>query len=189
MHQKISSTSLSERYATALFSLASEQETNTLSLVKHDLEVLSKIISGSTDIKIILNNPLICVKEQDQILRYVLEKIDASQLTRSFLSILCHNGRLPIFFRIIESFFSLIIKSREKAIVHVISANTLSIEQKRIIQLNIERIIEKKAQLNIDIDPRILGGFIIKMNSYIFDASLMTKINNLTLGMKGEIKK
>ena len=44
-----------------------------------------------------------------------------------------------------------------------------------------------KVQVNVKIDPALLGGMIVKVGSRMVDSSLRTKLAKLQLAMKGTV--
>ena len=61
----------------------------------------------------------------------------------------------------------------------------LSDEQKNGIKNQLRSILGEKLFVNYNVDKKILGGLIVKIGSKMIDSSLNSKINKLTIAMKG----
>ena len=46
-------------------------------------------------------------------------------------------------------------------------------------------MIGKNIKLDLETDPKLLGGLIVKVGSQMIDNSLETKLNNIKIAMKG----
>ena len=58
-------------------------------------------------------------------------------------------------------------------------------QQKNVIKDQLKSILGDKLSLNFIINKKIIGGLIVKIGSKMIDSSLDSKINKLTIAMKG----
>jgi F-type H+-transporting ATPase subunit delta len=63
--------------------------------------------------------------------------------------------------------------------VFVTSATEFSTEQKNVLQGRLEKILDKKVQLNFKTDLSLVGGFIAKVNDTLYDASIRHQLELL----------
>ena len=67
----------------------------------------------------------------------------------------------------------------------VISAKPLSETQTQAIADGLKRALGATVAVEAHVDPRILGGLIVKVGSRMVDSSLSTKLQRMRLAMKG----
>ena len=59
------------------------------------------------------------------------------------------------------------------------SVSEFSNEQKSVLQNRLEKILNKKVQLNFKTDLNLVGGFIAKVNDTLYDASIKHQLELL----------
>ena len=67
----------------------------------------------------------------------------------------------------------------------VASAKSLSEKQKLELVDALQSSISGKISLNLTVDPKLLGGLVVKIGSRMVDSSLQTKLQQLKLAMRG----
>ena len=101
-------------------------------------------------------------------------------LTRTIL-----NKRIKFLPAIIARYDSINAEKRGDIIADILSAEELTDQQKNGIKDQLRSILGEKLSLNYKIDHKIIGGLIVKVGSKMIDSSLNSKINKLTIAMKG----
>ena len=100
-----------------------------------------------------------------------------NNLTKNFLLMLCVNGRLNYLQQIISRFIVLCQEAQGILVADVKSAAKLTEKQLKEVAGYLEKKLGKKILLNATVDPKILGGLIIKMGSMVVDNSISNKIS------------
>ncbi|HMB65718.1 MAG TPA: ATP synthase F1 subunit delta [Patescibacteria group bacterium] len=109
-----------------------------------------------------------------------LNKKEADQVVAKFARVVMDNNHGSYLSRIIRQFQK--IWNREKGIVEaeVISAHKLDKESLSEIEKFVRKEVgDKTVEIDYKVDANIKGGFVIKMNDKILDASLKTRIRDL----------
>tara|TARA_B100001123_G_C15195169_1_gene981052 strand:+ start:23 stop:583 length:561 start_codon:yes stop_codon:yes gene_type:complete len=174
--------SLSDRYAYALYDLATEK--NNIEKVIEDLEQLLGYFNNSTSFALLLNSPLISSEDKLKFLNHLLKKNNSHKLVINLIRVLKKNKRFSLLSHIIRKFKSINAEKRGDITTEIISAKELSKIQKDKIQTQLRTILGKKLSLNYNVDRSIMAGLIIKFGSTMIDSSLINKINKLQLAMK-----
>ena len=174
---------ISDRYASALYDLASEKK--IVDQILSDLNSLKKLLIENKDLLLVIKSPLINSKDKHNILNKLLQKIDANKLTLTFLKILEKNKRFANFILIINQFNNINSQKRGDILADITSANELNDEQKNNITNQLKNILGDKLSLTFDVDNEIIGGLIVKVGSKMIDTSIANKINKLKIAMKG----
>ena len=174
---------ISDRYASALYDLASEKK--IVDQILSDLNSLKKLLIQNKDLLLVIKSPLIKSKDKHNILNKLLQKFDANKLTLTFLKILEKNKRFANFISIINQFNNINSQKRGDILADITSANELNDEQKNNITNQLKNILGDKLSLTYDVDNEIIGGLIVKVGSKMIDTSIANKINKLKIAMKG----
>lgn len=165
------------RYASAFFKVASKQ--NALTLAEKDIQLVRDIFEESDDIKRLAHSPVFSRKEQAIAIGAVLDKAGISDVTKGFIAVLAQNRRLMLLSAIAEAFFLLLAQERGEITVEVISANALQKNQLTDISAALETSLNHNIRLQTLVDPKILGGLIVKIGSQMIDDSIKSKLERL----------
>jgi len=169
----------SYRYAQALFSLA--QEKNLQDAILIDCKLVLSEFNQTEELFTIVKNPTI----NKEIKKRIFEKIFSNKIgkvTMNFMGLLLKKGRESLLPMILEKYNLLYNKEKNIIIAEVVSSKPLD-------EHLINRIKEKlgglgRVTLNEKLEPKILGGFIIKIGDLQYDASVKKQINNVKRAFK-----
>jgi F-type H+-transporting ATPase subunit delta len=67
----------------------------------------------------------------------------------------------------------------------VTSARALSASQLQALEETLRGILGGKVEVDVTVDPSLIGGLIVKVGSQMIDNSLRSKLQRLQLAMKG----
>jgi len=170
------------RYATALFDLA--QETNAIDAVKADLERFDALMAESADLTRLVRSPVFSAAEQLQALSAVLDKAGIGGLAAKFLKLVTSNRRLFAVRDMIRGYRELVAEHKGEATAEVTVAEQLKGEHLEALRAALKAVSGKDVDLNINVDPAIIGGLVVKLGSRMVDTSLRTKLNAIKHAMK-----
>ena len=174
---------LAERYALALFDLADERK--ALDPVADDLRGLRALLRESAELRRLIRSPVLSREEQGKAIAALAQAAGLSPLTRNFLSLLAHNRRLFALPEMIEGYLQQLAERRGEVTARVLAAQPLSAEQREAIDDRLRKAVGRKVAVDVEVDPSLLGGVVIKVGSRMIDASLKSKLYRLQLQMKG----
>jgi F-type H+-transporting ATPase subunit delta len=170
------------RYATALFDLA--REANTIDTVKSDLDRFDALVAESADLTRLVRSPVFSEDEQLRALSAVLERAGIGGLTANFLKLVTSNRRLFAVRDMIKAFRALVAQYKGEATAEVTVAEQLKDEHVQALGETLKSVSGKDINLDIKVDPAILGGLVVKLGSRMVDTSLRTKLNAIKHAMK-----
>jgi F-type H+-transporting ATPase subunit delta len=170
------------RYATALFELA--QETNAIDAVKADLDRFEALVAESADLARLVRSPVFSAAEQLQALDAVLQRAGIGGLAAKFLKLVTSNRRLFAIRDIARAFRELVNQYKGEATAEVTVAERLKDEHVEALRAALKAVSGKDVDLDIKIDPSIIGGLVVKLGSRMVDSSLRTKLNAIKHAMK-----
>jgi len=170
------------RYATALFELA--LEANAVEAVQADLDRFDALVAESADLNRLVRSPVFSAKEQLQALSAVLDRVGISGLAANFLKLAASNRRLFAVRDMIKAFRALVAEHKGEATAAVTVAEPLKNQHVDALRAALKSVTGKDVDLDIKIDPAILGGLVVQLGSRMVDNSLRTKLNAIKHAMK-----
>jgi len=170
------------RYANALFELALEEK--KLDAVKADLDRFDAMIGDSADLNRLVRSPVFSAGEQGKALDAILKKVGIGGIAANFLKLIAANRRLFAVRDVIRGFRQLLAKHKGEVTADVTAAETLSDTQLTALKGALKSVTGKDVDLNIHIDPAIIGGLVVKLGSRMVDSSLRAKLNSIKYAMK-----
>lgn len=165
------------RYAKSLIDLSKEQ--NAVEEVKNDMVFFEKVVDDNSELEAILKNPIVPIDKKQGI----LEGIFGSRvhvITKSFFNLVVKKGRSSILFDTAKQFIQQYNITKGIVTAEVSSATALT-------EANIAEIISLvKTELGANqvivreqVNPALIGGFILKVGDKQFDASISSGLTKL----------
>jgi F-type H+-transporting ATPase subunit delta len=170
------------RYATAVFDLA--LVTNAIEAVQADLDRFDALVADSADLTRLVRSPIFSVEEQLQALSAVLERAGIGGLAANFLKLVVANRRLFAVRDMIKAFRDLVAKHKGEVTAEVTVAEQLKSQHVDTLRAALKSVTGKDVDLDVKVDPAILGGLVVKLGSRMVDSSLRTKLNAIKHAMK-----
>ncbi|GGE27027.1 ATP synthase subunit delta [Agaricicola taiwanensis] len=170
------------RYATALFSLA--EEANAVDAIGADLTRFEAMMADSADLRRLVESPVFSSDDQLRAIGAILDKAGITGLTGNFLRLIAQNRRLFALPSVIRGYRQLVAQSRGEVTAQVTVAGPLADDKLAAVRAALAESVGKDVNMNVTVDPSILGGIIVKVGSRMVDASLRTKLNSIKLAMK-----
>ncbi len=180
---KTGETGVAPRYASALFELA--DETGQLDKVARDLRAINNAITDVQDLQRLVRSPVISRREAGAAMGAVLENAKVSALTCNFVGLVASNRRLFALQAMIRAYLDKLSSRRGEVSAEVTSAIKLTKKQIDSIASELKAAVGAKVSVDVQIDPSLIGGLIVKVGSRMIDSSIKTKLSKLKLALKG----
>jgi F-type H+-transporting ATPase subunit delta len=143
------------------------------------------MIAGSPDLTRLVRSPVFGVDEQLKALSAILAKAGISGLAANFLRVITTNRRLFAVRDMIRSYRALAARLKGEVSAQVTVAEKLSDQNLDALKGALKNVTGgKDIDLDVKIDPAIIGGLIVKVGSRMIDSSLRTKLNAIKFAMK-----
>jgi F-type H+-transporting ATPase subunit delta len=165
------------RYAKALFSLA--RDDGRVAEVRGELARLGALFAESAELRSVLLQPLYPGSERRAVLRAICERLGASQLFRNFQAFLVDQRRLVDWAAIEEEYARLADAEAGLRKARVRTASPLSSAQRERLERALERRTGGRIELEIEVDPALVGGAVAQVGDTVFDGSLRTQLQQL----------
>ncbi|HEV2630963.1 MAG TPA: F0F1 ATP synthase subunit delta [Pseudolabrys sp.] len=171
------------RYAHALFELALENKATDA--VKADLDKFDGLLAESADLRRLVRSPVFGADEQLKALSEVLDKAGIGGLAGKFLRVITANRRLFAVGDMIRAYRALVARHKGEVQAQITVAEPLNDKNSEALKGALKSVTGgKDIDLNIKVDPAIIGGLIVKVGSRMVDSSLRTKLNAIKFAMK-----
>ncbi|MFZ0195546.1 MAG: F0F1 ATP synthase subunit delta [Pseudolabrys sp.] len=171
------------RYATALFELA--RDNKAVDAVKKDLDQFEALANGSADLNRLVRSPVFGADEQLKALSAILAKAGITGLAANFLRVITTNRRLFAVRDMIRAYRALVARHKGEVTAQVTVAEKLNDKNLDALKSALKSVTGgKDIDLEVEVDPAIIGGLIVKVGSRMVDSSLRTKLNSIKFAMK-----
>lgn len=171
------------RYAGALFELALDEKATDS--VRKELDQFDALIAESADLNRLVRSPVFGADEQLKALNAILAKGGLSGITANFLRVITTNRRLFAVRDMIRAFRALAAQHKGEVVAKVTVAEPLNDQNKEALKGALKSVTGgKDIDMDVTIDPSIIGGLIVKVGSRMVDTSLRTKLNSIKIAMK-----
>ncbi len=167
---------LAKNYAEALFNLSGKE--NNLAAVEKAFDEFVHTAYQDRRFAAFMESPVIPLSKKEEFLLSVLQK-DTPQLLVLFLRLVLAKKRFSILRSIESAFQTRSEKHRGIRKAELISAVPMeSATQKKLTSI-LEKKLSSQIRLVSKTDPDLLGGFILKLDERVVDASYKTKLREM----------
>lgn len=165
------------RYAKSLFDLAKEK--NLLEEVKVDMELIHLTSVQNRDFRSMLNSPLISPGKKKTILEAIFKGKFGTEFTKRLVEIMIRKGRERYVDNAAKAFLQLYDLEKHIQRGKLISAMELSDTQIAAIKKEVEKETGDDFEMDVEVDPTLIGGFVLRIGDRIFDGSIASSLRKL----------
>lgn len=193
---------VARRYARALFELCAPLNASgsDLESTKQALEVFAQLWAQHAEFREAILNPAIPLTQRLQAVQAKANLVAPNdKVFANFVAVLLENGRLAMIAVVNREFARMVEAFQRVLALEVTSAVSLSENERKVIQAEIQSKAPAQygPHVSIDwrVDPEILGGFRIKVGDKLLDSSIrgsldriqrdLSTISNSALGQAG----
>ena len=169
------------RYARALFQWAADNE--QVESVQRDLEQVLLQVQTVPDFEKVLVHPLISDARKGHLLRQAFEGRISDPLL-GFLVLLEEHRRMDVLPAVCEDFAQQALAYRGEVEAEVRAAVPLTPVETDRLQRVLDQRLGKKARINLQIDPELIGGLVVRVGDMVIDGSIQTFLGALREHLK-----
>ncbi|MBO4314888.1 MAG: F0F1 ATP synthase subunit delta [Prevotella sp.] len=172
---------ISVRYARALLKSATTMKLDRQ--VYADMQTLATSYADVPQLRFTIDNPMLDKAQKQKLLETACGK-SAMPLTKRFLQLVLDEGREGTLSLMAQSFVALYRQQKNITRGRLITATAVSPET----EAKMKRMVETKTQGTVEfqteVNPEIIGGFILEYDTYRMDASVKSKLNSILTELK-----
>jgi F-type H+-transporting ATPase subunit delta len=176
------STGIAARYATAVFSLA--REDNAIDALESDVDVLSGAHRESADFRTLTHSPIYSRAEQEGAIAALAAKMGLSETMTRTLRLMATKRRLFVLPQFLASLRERIAEEKGEVSADVASAAPLSEDQLERLAATLKKQAGRDVKIDLSVDERLIGGMRVKLGSRMIDTSIRSKLDALQNKMK-----
>jgi F-type H+-transporting ATPase subunit delta len=165
---------ISNRYAKALFLLAKKE--NLLQEISRESQSVIDFFSNQKGAMMLLKNPVVSKEKKTNIFQKSFQG-QLSTLMQSFIKLVIDKGRYRDLLSILDQYIE--IYRKEMNIISLELVTTKKINDSLKQKINNKLGAQENVLFKETIDPKILGGILIRLNDLQFDATVKNKLNNV----------
>ncbi|HEX9458187.1 MAG TPA: ATP synthase F1 subunit delta [Thermoanaerobaculia bacterium] len=161
-------------YARAVMEVAQSPE--KAALLRDELTTFEQVRKSSNDLQEMYANPGIDFDSKNKVTDAIAKRLDLSDLAVRLLDVLIRNRRINDLSDIVAGLATMIREATGTVAVEVRSASKLSSTEEADLRAMLERKVGAKVDVDITVDASLIGGFVAKVGSEVYDASVSGKI-------------
>ena len=176
------SAGIAERYATAIFEIA--QENNNLDGLETGINDLVAALADSADLRDLLSSPVVSRAEQEAAIAAVADKMGLDPVLKNSLGLMAQKRRLFVVPQLLTALREALADARGEVTADVASAKALTKTQMEKLSKTLSARVGKTVTINATVDESLIGGLVVKVGSKMIDTSIRSKLNSLQNAMK-----
>lgn len=165
------------RYAKSLFDLTVEQ--GDVENAGKDMALLRDTISENRDLSVFLKSPLISSSRKEKIIDRIFKGQFQTASAEKLVSMIVRKGREMYLPQVAEAFLRLYDQQQNIKRGQLTSAVALTDKEVAEITATMEKQTGSHLVLTREVDPSIIGGFMLKIDDNLFDGSVSGAIRRL----------
>lgn len=164
------------RYARALFDAA--RHSGSVAEVEVDLRSLDLVLRDMPRLRRALRAPTIPAARKQEVLEHGFQG-RVSALTLRFIGLVVRKRREDVLFDIYGEYLRLSNALRNILPVDVTAAVEMSPAERVALSDSLGKRTGKTVELNVRVDPEIMGGIVVRMGDVVLDGSVKSKLSRL----------
>jgi F-type H+-transporting ATPase subunit delta len=164
-------------YAKAIFEVAATPD--KANALRAELEKFEQARATAPDLAQLYANPGIDYDAKNRITQTIATRLGLSDLAGKVLDVLTRNRRINDLSSIVEALAQMVRDATGTLAADVRSAQALSNQDIVELRQTLEKKFGKRVEVKVTTDPSLLGGFVAKIGSEVYDASVAGKIEKL----------
>jgi F-type H+-transporting ATPase subunit delta len=171
---------LAKRYAKALYELAAERQ--SVKAVYDEVNSFGSLFEQNNQFRNFLCSPAIETQKKLNVIEQLLKK-ESSALFYNFMVLLIKKRRQTLYSQIVFEMGRIFDQRNNRMRAQLTTAIALSKEKLKEIQSMLSERFGSEILLETDVDSDLLGGWIVRVEGKIMDASLRSQVKALTRSM------
>ena len=178
---KTFSNETSERYALALFELATEN--SEIDEIEKNISQLFEICKKNSEFLNFLKNPTHQMEVQIKVFDEISKVMGLKKTLKNFLKLIISKRRIYFLDKILDKFIKLSSKKKGKIEAIFISSKNLSQDERNAISQQISKAINSNINFTFKIDKSLISGTKIQVGSLLIDTSISNKLRRIKQSM------
>ncbi len=176
------SSGIAERYATAVFELANED--NALAALEADVDALGDALAASAELRDVIASPIYSRADQERAVGAIAAKMGLSRIIANTMALMARKRRLFALPQLLAVLRRRIAEARGEITAEVTAAKKLTKGQAEELAKVLKASMGKDVKLNTTVDESLIGGLVVEVGSKMIDTSIRSRLAALRNTMK-----
>ena len=169
------------RYARALLKSATDQKQEDA--VYQEMMTVAKSYLDVPALRHTIDNPMLSKDKKEALLTTAAGE-KPCQLTKAFIALVLKEDRENVMQFMANSYITLYRKQKNVIRGKLTTAARVSVETEQKMRQMVESKTNGTVEFETEVDPDIIGGFILEYDTFRMDASVKSKLNNILNTLK-----
>lgn len=167
---------ISVRYARALLKSAAAQKLEDQ--VYKEMSALAGSFIRVPELRFTIDNPMLAKEKKQQLVETACGG-DTTTLTSRFVALVLKEGRESALQFMATSYITLYRKQKNIIRGTLTTAAPVSAETEQKVKAMVEKKTHGTVEFNTEVNPKLIGGFILEYDTYRMDASIQRKLRDI----------
>ncbi len=167
---------IARRYARAVFELGKEQK--TLTTLARDLAEFSASYESSTDLRMVLDSPLVNEEQREALLKDLAQRMSMSETGSGTLRLLARRRRLSVLPEMVRQLERLVDEDSGVLRATVTSASPLGEGYVGKLKAELERSTGRKVVVTQAVDSTLIAGIVTRIGDRVIDGSVKARLES-----------
>ena len=145
--------------------------------IRHELERFEQALKASADLQELYANPGIEHDTKLRVTASLAKRLGLSDMTVKILGVVIGNHRMNGLESIVDALAEMVREATNTVAAEVRSAHPLNENDQAALQRTLEKKAGRKVELVVSTDPTLIAGFVARIGSEVYDASVLGKID------------
>jgi F-type H+-transporting ATPase subunit delta len=165
------------RYARALLDVAIKE--SDPAKIEKDLAAFVALVASNAELKQVLTSPSVPNDVRRQIIENVARQSGAEAPVVKLLALLASRGRMEMVTELLNVYRQQLLAHRNIVPCVVTSAAPLAPEKVQALERQLSGVTGKQMQLDVSVDPSLIGGIVARIGSTVYDGSIRTQLQKM----------
>lgn len=167
---------LAKRYAQAFYDFAEENQ--KVDTIYNDICLLYSTYKENNELQVVMESPIINFDKKNKIFQALFQD-HLEEITYRFLRLIVQKRREPQLEAIMEHYIHIYYEKHNIREAYLTTAQPLSDEMRQEIKTLLENETQCQIVLHEKVNPTLIGGILIRIDDFLLDATILSRINKL----------
>lgn len=170
---------IAQNYASALLSIAIDE--NKVNAYQLEVKEIKKIINDNPDFLLLLDSRFLTLEERMHNAELILKDFSLDIL--NFIKIIIKHNRINYLIDILDGFNSLCNENQD--IVEGLIYSAFPLDESTLLKIKnkVSQIENHEVDLIPKIDPSLIGGVKVVINSHVYDGSIINQLEKMQIAL------
>ena len=166
------------RYAKALFDV-SLQEKADLTKIAEDLSAFSELLASNSELMRAAARVGVADAARKAMMTQIADRLGVADQVKKLVVVLTETRKLNLIKDLADAYRERLLAHQNIVRADVTSAVALSSDKTKALADSLSKVTGKKVEVQVSVDPELLGGVVARIGSTVYDGSVRTQLQRL----------